>query len=74
MLDSLAYRLGILQSLQHVIVCFRLQKICVARKSREGTQIEKEEIFGHQREEDSMCVAETASLLHLLPELSKEDT
>ena len=58
----------------------------MARKSREGTQIEKEEIFGHQRagvrkfllfqfaREDSMFVAETASLRDLLPELSIEDT
>ena len=44
-------------------------------KSREGTPIEKEENLGHlSGEEDSMFAAETASLLDLFPELSKEGT
>ena len=35
---------------------------------------EREEIFGHRGEKDSMSFAETVSLLDLFPELSKEDT
>ena len=45
----------------------------MAGKSREGTQIEKEEIFGHQRGR-GLSVAEIANLLNLFPEISKEDT